>query len=178
MDALTQVLSQRPGDHEAFDYHRDYIAKVPDGNILTMMEAQAETIDAFIRGIPADQFQVIHEPYGWSIQTVLEHCCDAERVFGYRILRFAAGDQTDLPGWDQDIYATENYGPNTTLDELADKYAALRKGNLCILKRLTPDAFGRMGTADGRKVSVRTLAWLMAGHWNHHEEILRKRLGM
>ena len=169
-------FSQRPGDDECFDYHRDYVAKVPDGNILETLKAQSAAIDSFIRQIPSDQFEVTHEPYGWSIRTVLEHCCDAERVFGYRILRFAAGDKTDLPGWEQDDYASCGYGNAKSLEDIAQEFAAIRQANLSLLQRLDPQRFNERGSADGRTVSVRTLTWLMAGHWNHHEEILKKRL--
>lgn len=171
-------LEQRPGDHECFDYHRDYVAKVPDGSILDTLDQQLVSTPAFIRAIAPAEFQIIHEPYGWSIRTVLEHCCDAERVFGYRILRFATGDQTDLPGWNENEYASCGYGDAPDLETLASEFAALRQSNLCLLKRLEDAAWDRLGLADGRHVSVRTLAWLMAGHWLHHEAILRKRLGL
>lgn len=169
-------LAQRPGDHECFDYHRDYVAKVPDGNILETLQHQLSAIPEFIRSIPADQLEVIHPPYGWAVRTVLEHCCDAERVFGYRILRFATGDKTDLPGWDENHYAACGYGDASGTEVLAEEFGALRLSNLRLLGRLRERAFDELGTADGRGVSVRTLAWLMAGHWLHHEQILRQRL--
>ncbi|MCR9293825.1 MAG: DinB family protein [bacterium] len=169
-------LSQRPGDHECFDYHCDYVAKVPDGDIIDTLEKLGGSAVEFIHSIPDDQFEVIHPPYGWRIRTVLEHCCDAERVFGYRALRFAAGDKTDLPGWDENHYATCGYGDAPSKEFLAAEFGGLRAANLALFGRLRPEAFDEIGTADGRKVSVRTLAWLMAGHWLHHEAILRKRL--
>ena len=166
----------RPGEHECFDYHRDYVGKVPDGNILETLQEQAETIPAYINAVPAEQMSVVHPPYGWSIRTVIEHCCDAERVFGYRALRFATGDQTDLPGWDENHYANCGYSQGMEPAALAAEFAAIRQGNMCLLKRMKPDNFTQMGLADGRKMSVRTITWLMAGHWIHHHEILEKRL--
>ncbi len=170
-------LSQRPGEHECFGFHRDYVAKVPDGNILDTLARQGDHIPAFIRRIPDDQFEVVHPSYGWKIRTVIEHCCDAERVFGYRALRFATGDKTVLPGWDENHYAACGYGNAEGAEVLAVEFSALRQSNLCLLRRLRPEAFAELGEADGRAFSVRTLAWLMAGHWLHHEAILRKRLG-
>ncbi len=169
-------LSIRPGENECFDYHRDYVAKVPDGSILATLEQQIASMTQFIGGIPESQWEVVHAPYGWSIRTVIEHCCDAERVFGYRALRFATGDKTDLPGWDENHYAACGYSKQVPLVELAVEMASIRMGNLRLLSRLTDGAWAQLGTADGRGVSVRTLAWLMAGHWLHHEAILRVRL--
>ncbi len=170
-------FEQRPGNHECFDYHRDYVAKVPDGNILETLTAQLESITAYIGAIPSNQLGVVHAPYGWSVRTVIEHCCDAERVFGYRALRFATGDQTDLPGWDENHYASCGYGKELGTADLAAEYRNLRQSNLSLLRRLRPEAFDGIGLADGRKVSVRTVTWLMAGHWIHHHAILEKRLG-
>ena len=169
-------LSTRPSENECFDYHRDYVAKVPDGDILTTLESQISTITQFIGGIPQSQWEIVHPPYGWSIRTVIEHCCDAERVFGYRALRFATGDKTDLPGWDENRYAVCGYGKVVPPVELAVEMGSIRMSNLRLLSRLTDDAWTQKGTADGRSVSVRTLAWLMAGHWLHHDAILRARL--
>lgn len=171
-------FSQRPNDKEAFDYHRDYIALVPDGDILQTLRSQIDSASNLIRTIPADQLEVTHKPYAWKVRTVLEHCCDAERVFGYRVLRFAAGDTTELPGWDQDLYAASGHSTSGTAEDLISEFTTLREANLCLLKRLDPKTFGQIGVADGRQVTVRTLAWLMAGHWIHHEIILKKRLGL
>lgn len=169
-------LAKRPTDDECFDYHRDYVAKVPDGNIIQTLEQQMPQMLNFVLAIPPDQMDVVHESYGWSVRTVIEHCCDAERVFGYRALRFATGDKTDLPGWDENHYASCGYCETLSASDLAEELAALRKANLSLLKRIRPATFDELGTADGRGMSVRTIAWLMAGHWSHHEQILRKRL--
>jgi hypothetical protein len=93
-------------------------------------------------------------------------------------LRFATGDKTDLPGWDENHYAACGYAKPLAPDALAEEFRAIRIGNMRLLQRLSDEALGQSGTADGRTVSVRTLTWLMAGHWIHHEEILKKRLGL
>jgi len=171
-------FAQRPGDHECFEYQRDYVASVPDGDIFETLTAQLDSVEKTIRSIPDDQFETVHAPYAWKVRTVLEHCCDAERVFGYRALRFAVGDNLELPGWDQDTFADANHSAPKSADELLEEFTLLRKANLSLLKRLNPAVFDFIGLADGRKASVRTLAWLMAGHWIHHETILKKRLGI
>lgn len=169
-------FAQRPSHDECFDYHRDYVAGVPDGNIVETLEQQLESVPSFIRNLPTDQLETIHAPYGWSIRTVLEHCCDAERVFGYRAMRFATGDKTDLPGWDENHYASCGYRTPASVENLANEFAALRRANLELLKGFRTAAFDEIGSADGRNMSVRTICWLMAGHWIHHEKIMRKRL--
>jgi hypothetical protein len=167
----------RPTFDECVGFHRDYVAGVPDGNILKTLETQIEKIQSRIRSIPSKQAETIHPPYGWTVRQVIEHCVNAERVFGYRAMRFAAGDTTDLPGWDEDHYAECGFGMHCSVDDLCVEFVALRRANIALLGRLTESAWDATGTAEGRKMSVRTLAWLMAGHWLHHDRILTKRLG-
>lgn len=169
-------FSIRPGDHECFGYHREYVAKVPDGDIIEMLVEQQQSIPEFIRGIDDAAMDLVHEPYQWSVRTVIEHCCDAERVYGYRIMRFATGDQTDLPGWDESQYAASGYSQPRTREDLTSEYMASRASNMALLNRIQPESFDRIGIADGRKMSVRTIVWLMAGHWIHHRDILQSRL--
>lgn len=169
-------FAKRPDETECFDYHRDYVGNVPDGSILETLKDQECAARSLIQSVAPEQFEVVHAPYGWTVRTVIEHCCDAERVFGYRLLRFAVGDTTDLPGWDENHYATCGYSENVSQQLLADEFSGLRKSNVALIQRLKPECWERQGSADGRSVSVRALAWLMAGHWLHHEKILRKRL--
>ena len=172
-------LSRRPqNDIDVFSYQCDYVAKVPEGDILQTLERQLKAIPGFIRNIPEDAFEAIHPPYGWTIRTVIEHCCDAERVFGYRTLRFATGDNVELPGWDENYYASCGYAGQGTASDLADEFHASRFSNLLLLKRLKASAWDRFGSANGMRSTPRTQAWLMAGHWLHHEHILRRRLGI
>jgi hypothetical protein len=172
-------LARRPQDDvEVFSYQCNYVAQVPEGDILETLARQLRSIPGFIRAIPAEAFEAIHPPYGWTIRTVIEHCCDAERVFGYRALRFATNDGVDLPGWDENHFASCGYAGGGMISDLADEFHASRFSNLLLLQRLQPTAWDRFGTANGMRATVRTQAWLMAGHWLHHEQILRKRLGI
>jgi len=168
--------TKRPDSNECAAYHSGYISLVPDGDIVDFLTIQGKKIPNFIRSIPPEKADIIHQPYSWTVRQVLEHCMDAERVFGYRVLRFSTGDRTDLPGWNENDYAASGYGPNAGLNELAEEFSALRGAIVCQTKRLSAEAWERSGTADGRGVSVRTLIWLMAGHWLHHQAILLKRL--
>ena len=169
--------NQRPVAAEHSKYHETLISLVPD-NVLETLELQIESIPDFVNSIPSESSHVIHPPYGWTVRQVVEHCIDAERVFGYRVLRFATGEGVELPGWDQDFFSASGYGPKADLHSLADEYVATRLSNLCLIKRLTPEAWDRAGEADGNPYTVRSLIWLMAGHWIYHASVLRKRLAM
>ena len=167
----------KPAAAEFSQYHETFISCVPDGQVEDMLESQIQEFPSFVASIPSDQIQILHEPYGWSIHQVIEHIVDAERVFGYRALRFSTGDTTELPGWNENEFAAQDYGSNVSVDGLASEFASLRRANVCLLKRIDTSRLQKIGLADGRSFSVRAIAYLMVGHLLHHQRILQLRLG-
>lgn len=153
-----------------------YLAESSDADIMDLLVAQQKSAAEFVKSIPTDQLDIVHEGYGWSVRQVVEHLLDAERVFGYRILRFASGDHVDLPGWDENHYASCGYCDPVDVDAMADEFVGLRWANLNLLKRLSHSVICNAGTADGNPFSVNSVAHIMAAHWIHHEQILQKRL--
>ncbi|TWU06116.1 DinB family protein [Stieleria varia] len=165
------------GDEYSADYHRQLIENVPGDCVLSVMQDQMHWLCELASSISTEQVDRIHSPYGWTIRQVFEHCANAERVSGYRILRFAAGDPTPLPGWDENAYADSRFGLGN-FSHLITELGDLRKANLMLLKRLSPLAWDRRGTADGQQLTTRALAWIAAGHLQHHLEIVEKRCGV
>ncbi len=169
-------FTKRPSDSECFDFLRGYVAKAPDGNILKTLQTQMIAIVEFIRQVPQTQLDVVHPPYGWSVRTVIEHCIDAERIWAYRMLRFSTGDTTPLPGWDENQFAQCGYARAVSREMLADEILHLRSSNVLLFQRFDDAAWDRIGIAADLNVSVRAMAWGIAGHWVHHMAILEKRL--
>src|SRR5262249_41821953 len=97
-------------------------------------------------------------------------------IYGYRTLRFARGDSTPLPGFDENAYARLAGSDHCALHDLVAEFEAVRRSHLCLFRNLPDAAWSRMGGANGSLVSVRALAYIMAGHARHHIGILRKRL--
>jgi hypothetical protein len=96
-------------------------------------------------------------------------------VFSYRALRFARGDQTPLPGFDEKAYAPAGRFDARPLPELAAELDAVRHATIALFRGLDPEALARRGTANAKEISVRALAYIIAGHERHHLGILRER---
>ena len=109
---------------------------------------------------------------------MLGHLVDGERIFGYRAFCISRGETAALPSFDENRYVAAAGSDATPLAELADELALVRRSNLVVLRRLEPPEWARVGTASGKPVSVRALAWVMAGHPRHHLEVLRERYGL
>ena len=172
---MTATLIARPGTDEYAPYYGTYIGKVPDGDLRAMLASQlAETL-ALIRSIPESRGGHRYAPDKWSIKGVLGHLADSERIFSYRALRIGRGDATPLPGFEQDDYVPMGNFDARTLRDLADELAAVRQATIQLFAHLDQAAFERRGTASGKPVSVRALAYIIAGHELHHVGILKTR---
>jgi uncharacterized damage-inducible protein DinB len=172
---MTASLIARPGTDEYAPYYGTYIAKVPDGDLRSMLSSQlAETV-ALIRSIPESRGGHRYAPDKWSIREVLGHLADSERIFSYRALRIARGDATPLPGFEQNDYVPAGGFDARTLRDLADELAAIRQATIQLFTHLDQAALERRGTASGKSVSVRALAYIIAGHELHHVGILKNR---
>ncbi len=172
---MTVTALPRPAADEYGAWYAGYVRLVPDGDLLATMLGQLEQVDAFIAAAGEARGDHAYAEGKWTIKEVLAHIIDAERIFAYRALRIARGDQTGLPGFDENAYGAESLAGSRTLASLAEEFALVRRANLAMLRTFPAEVAARRGTASGNPVSVRALAWIMAGHLAHHLKILRER---
>jgi len=151
---------------------------VTEADVLAVLETQAAEVHRLAAAVPAKSETLRYAPGKWSIREVVGHVADAERVFGYRAFCISRGEQTPLPGFDEGRYVAESGFDERTLAELVREFTAVREANLAVLRRLEGRAWERIGNANGSPVSVRALAFIMAGHVRHHCGILRSRYGI
>lgn len=172
---MSSTVFPRPGADEHAPYYGKYVALVPDGDLMEIMADQRKESWHLITGISESRGGHAYAPGKWTIREVVAHVIDTERIFAYRALRIARGDQTPLPGFDENRYAPESLANERTLTDLAEEFALVRRSNLALLKSLNAAAAARRGTASDNPVTVRAIAWIMAGHVAHHMGILRER---
>jgi hypothetical protein len=166
---------ERPDATEYVPYYERYISLVSDGDILITLSRQLDESLALLGSISEEQANHRYAPDKWSIKELVGHVIDTERIFAYRALRFARNDRTPLPGYDQDDYIRGASFDDYSLADLASEFEHVRRANLSLFKHLDEDAWKRRGTANESEVSVRALAFIIAGHELHHMAILRNR---
>jgi uncharacterized damage-inducible protein DinB len=165
----------RPDASEFLPYYGKYIDAMPDGDLLQLLRTNLDATLTLVRGLPESQGGHRYAPGKWSIREVLGHVIDAERIFAYRALRIARGDATPLASFDENAYAAASDADARTLADLADELEHVRLGNIALFRSLGDEALARRGTASDATVSVRALAWILAGHELHHVKLLRER---
>ena len=165
----------RPQSTEYQSYYERYVSLVPEGDVIKVLTEQLDETLALLRSIPEDKAGFRYGPDKWSIKELVGHVIDGERIFAYRALRFARGDQTPLPGFEQDDYVLNANFDERPLSELADEFEHVRRANLLMFGRLDEAAWNRRGSASEAEVSVRALAFIIAGHERHHVKVLKEK---
>jgi hypothetical protein len=165
----------RPEPSEHAPYFGKYISLVEGNDIIAALNNQIDNTLSFLHGLSEHQGELRYAPGKWSIKEVIGHLIDAERIFAYRALRFARNDQNVLPGFDENSYvASSNYGTRR-LSDLAEEFELVRKANIYLFRYLGGEDWDRRGKANDNEISVRALAYCIAGHEIHHVGIIRER---
>jgi DinB family protein len=165
----------KPDSTEYAPYFEKYVALVPEGEIVATLDTQIESALSLIRGLSEAQAEHRYAPGKWSVKEVVGHLIDAERIFAYRALRFARNDSTPLPGFDENSFVANAGFGSRSLADLANEFEYTRKSNVYLFRGLDGAASLRRGVSNNNEISVRALAYCIAGHELHHLEILRTR---
>ena len=169
------MTQKRPQASEYAPYFEKYVALVPDGEIVETLEAQLKETKLLLRTLREEGAAFRYAAGKWSVKEVLGHISDQERVFAYRLLRIARGDQTPLAGFDQDEYVKMGNFSTRPLAELLEEFTAVRRATITLVQSLDEAAWPRRGVANQKEISARALAFLIAGHELHHRAVLQER---
>ncbi len=172
---MTIFAPSAPQRSEYSPYYGKYVLLVASGDILSTLTGESERMDSLLFGLGDNEANVAYAPGKWTIKQVLGHITDTERIMSYRALRIARGDKTPLAGFEQDDYVASASFHSVSLTELLQEYAAVRRATVLLFRHLPLEAWERRGTASNNEVSVRALAYIIAGHDEHHHRILREK---
>jgi len=165
----------RPEKNEYAPYYDKYISLIATEALMQTLERQAGELREALEGVSEERGLYRYAPDKWTTKESLSHLIDAERIFAYRLLRISRGDETPIEGFEQDGYIENSNADNRTFTDLTGEFESARNGNLYLIRNLTDEASCRMGTASGNPVSARALAYMMAGHVEHHLRIFRDK---
>lgn len=166
----------RPDPSEYSGFNAAYVDAVEGSDLLSALPANLDATLALLASVdPAMAAAFRYDTGKWTINEVVGHLTDTERILSYRALRLARADRTPLPGFEQDGYIATGVFNSRTLSDLLDEFRAVRHATISLLRGLPPDAWMRQGIVSGKPATVRGLAFVLAGHELHHVRILRER---
>ena len=172
------MTTGQPLETEYAPYYRDYVGQVTEEDILLVLRSQLDSLDVLLGRVTPERETYRYAEGKWSIREIIGHLIDGERVFGHRAFCIARGEKQNLPGFEQNDYILTAPYDHLDLEDLLSEFRLVRLSNLAMLRNLDGEAWARMGTANDNQVSVRALAFIMAGHVRHHMGVLRERYGL
>lgn len=153
------------------EYFGLYISKVDSTNLLEGLEEGMHQAIDFWMSIPKEKLEYSYAEGKWTIKDIIQHVIDTERIFINRALRYARKDETILPGFDEDFFATNSDGNSRSIEDLLEEYKTVRISMLSLFKSFTQEMMERSGNG----MSVRSIPFIMIGHVKHHNDVIRER---
>ncbi len=156
-------------------YYAPYLQVLGEVELVDTLEKGVEEMLSVIQAIPENKLNYSYAEGKWTVAELIMHLLDAERVFQYRALRFARGDTTELPGFDQDSYVPQSGASARTKQQLMTEFGAIRESTISLFRSFNKESLLRVGIASGAPMSVRALGFVISGHQAHHLKILKER---
>ncbi|QCK14963.1 DinB family protein [Mangrovivirga cuniculi] len=165
---------KKPSPENYPSFYKSYIDLVPD-QIEPFLENQWHEIKTFILNTTKNKLDYRYEPEKWTIAEVFGHIIDVEKVMGYRLLAFSRKDENSIPGFSEDNYVQNSVYNEMNKEDIAEWWKHERGANLKMLNAINQDAFEFMGNANGSPIKTSALPYILAGHVQHHVNILKNR---
>lgn len=165
----------RPQSSEAAPYYFTYIDRVTGEDVIRVVINQLDETVALCAKISEEKSLYRYADSKWSIRQVLNHVTDSERVFAFRALWFARGFETSLPDYDQNIAASGAEADRISWAAHVEEFRRVRLSSISLFENMPPEGWMRGGTASDSYFTVRSLAYILAGHLTHHFTLLTER---
>ena len=175
LTASRVLVIPRPQPGEYAPYYERYISQLPGNDILAILDQHRRQMLLLLSSRSEADGDMRYAPGKWSVREVVGHICDCERVFAYRALSIARGDQVPLPGFDENAWAENAPWASRYMEELIEDYIAVRRASISLFRNLDEAAWGRRGIANKNEVTVRALAYIIAAHELHHRRMLEEK---
>lgn len=165
---------QFPSDGEYATFYKTYIDKV-EGDVVQFLEKQVDRFNDLCNNISESKTLYRYADDKWSIKELIGHCIDTERIMAYRLLRISRGDTTSLAGFDENEYVRNSNFNKRDWNSLLSEFNSLRTSNILLIKSLSAEQLANIGSANELSISARALVYIIAGHLEHHLDVLIRR---
>lgn len=172
---MPNLVIPRPAATEHAPYFAGYISLVPGDDAMAVIEGQLEQTIPILRTVSEERSFHRWAEGKWSVKENLGHLADTERIMAVRLLRIARGDQSNQPGFEQDLYVHNAHFDAQPWQDLVTEFASVRRATILMLRAMPPDALARTGMVSNTSTSARALAYIIAGHVIHHMKIYKEK---
>ena len=156
-------------------YFENYVAQVTDNDLLTAFKNQLPVIENFLHSITEEKSTFAYATGKWTLKELLQHIIDTERIFNYRALCFSRNETASLPGFDENDYAANSNSNARSWNDLVTEFLAVRNATELLYKSFSNDMLERIGIANNKKTTVKSMGFISIGHFYHHKKIIEER---
>lgn len=172
------LIWRKPQEGEYLPYQKAYIDRVPEGDLMDILQSGMHDLIQLFSGLQQAQLTYRYAEDKWTVQEVLQHIIDTERIMQYRALRFARKDNTPLPGFEENDYVKNAGTERRSINEMLTEFEYVRRSGISMFSSFSQEALARAGTANNGTVTANAIAYVIAGHALHHIHILYERYGL
>jgi len=165
----------KPQPEEYPAYFETYLKRLPETDIMDLLAEQVETLCQTLEKVPEAETEKGYAEGKWSLKELLQHLLDTERIMAYRALCFARNEKAKLSGFDEDKYAKNSDAKRRKMTDMLTEYRLQRQSTILLFNSFSSEMLARMGNANENMINVRSLAWVIAAHENHHLHIIQTR---
>lgn len=172
---MQNTIISKPDPSEHAPHFGKYVDMVGEDNVIKFLTEQKNDLVELIKSLSEEKGNYTYAPEKWTIKEVIGHIIDSDRVYGFRALYFARSGTVALPGYDQDIWAKEGAYNSIGLSDLSSDFELARDANISLFNRMNEKDLIKSGIANGNLMSVRSIAYIIAGHSAHHINVIRQK---
>ncbi|MCX7798461.1 MAG: DinB family protein [Melioribacter sp.] len=165
----------RPKENEYAPYYKQYIELILSDNIIEVLEEQLKFAENLFSKIDEAKSNYRYAEKKWSIKEVLGHLVDSERIFSCRALRVSRNDPSHLVTFDENLFIAESSYSSIPFRDIIEEFLLLRKATILMFKGMSEEVMQRKGIINGMDITVRAIAYIIAGHTLHHFNVIQER---
>lgn len=164
-----------PYEYPKSSYFAEYLNFETEDHLLDILKSQHTELLEICQNLAKGQETFAYAPGKWSLQQLLGHIIDTERIFSYRALAISRGEKQALPSFDENEYLLHAQYESQDFTHMLTQYRHVRQASISLIESFSTSQANQLGNANGQSVSVRALAWMIAGHEKHHIQVIKER---
>ena len=167
---------QRPSAGEYHTNYQKYFDLVANLDYADLLKQNSSALVTMFERIPAEKVDYKYAENKWSIKEVLMHMIDTERVFAYRALAAARGDDvTPHYRMDEELYAKNVEVSHRSVESLISEFKAVRCSTAELFRNMTDAQSKRSCNIVTHPMTARAIGYFIIGHVQHHLNVIKER---
>lgn len=165
----------RPDLSRIAPFYHNYIRQVPHDNLPAALHELGNSFLNLVENIPVARHDYAYAAGKWTLKELFQHVIDTERILSYRALCIARGETQSLPGFDENAYAAHSKAGQRNWGDMREEFRLVRKASEYLFRSFDEEQLDTTGTANSSPVYVLGLGFIIAGHCQHHLNIMKER---